>query len=93
MAAAHEFILLAGALILISILAGGVGTRFNTPLLLIFLLLGVLAGEDGPGRIQFNDFQSSYLIGSVALAIILFEGGLKTERGMLRLASFTSSEK
>jgi len=90
MAAAHELILLAGALVLISILAGVVGTRFNTPLLLIFLLLGVLAGEDGPGRIQFNDFQSSYLIGSVALAIILFEGGLKTERGMLRLAFWPS---
>ena len=90
MAAAHELILLAGALVLISILAGVVGTRFNTPLLLIFLLLGVLAGEDGPGQIQFNDFQSSYLIGSVALAIILFEGGLKTERGMLRLAFWPS---
>ena len=37
----------------------------------------MLAGEDGPGGISFNDFNASYLIGSIALAIILFEGGLK----------------
>ncbi len=83
---AHELILLGGALGLFSILAGAISARFQAPLLLVFLLLGMLAGEDGPGRIAFNDFRASYLIGSVALAIILFEGGLKTERAMIRLA-------
>jgi cell volume regulation protein A len=87
---AHELILLGGALALISIFAGVISSRFNAPLLLIFLLLGMLAGEDGPGRIPFDDFQASYLIGSIALAIILFDGGLKTERVMIRTAFWPS---
>jgi cell volume regulation protein A len=87
---AHELILLGGALGLISIFAGVIGSRFNAPLLLVFLVLGMLAGEDGPGRIQFADFGTAYLIGSIALAIILFEGGLKTQRRMIQLAVWPS---
>ena len=83
---AHGIILLGGVLGLLSIFAGRFSERLGAPLLLIFLLLGMLAGEDGPGGIKFDDFQASYLIGSVALVIILFEGGLKTERAMLRIA-------
>lgn len=87
---AHELILLGGALGLISVFAGVIGSRFNAPLLLVFLILGMLAGEDGPGRIPFADFDAAYLTGSIALAIILFEGGLKTERAMIRLAVWPS---
>ena len=87
---AHELILLAGALGLISVFAGAIGSRFNAPLLLVFLALGMLAGEDGPGRIQFANFGTAYLVGSIALAIILFEGGLKTERAMIRAAFWPS---
>ncbi|PYI77682.1 MAG: potassium/proton antiporter [Verrucomicrobia bacterium] len=90
METAHELILLGGALGLISIFAGVISSRFNAPLLLVFLLLGMLAGEDGPGRIQFADFRAAYLIGSIALAIILFEGGLKTERRMIEIALWPS---
>jgi cell volume regulation protein A len=86
----HELILLAGALGLISVVAGAVGSRFNAPLLLVFLGLGMLAGEDGPGQIQFANFGTAYLIGSISLAIILFEGGLKTERPMIRAALWPS---
>ena len=71
MEAAHELILVIGALGLFSILAGVVSARFQTPLLLVFLVLGMAAGEDGPGQIVFNDFHTSYLVGSVALAVIL----------------------
>jgi cell volume regulation protein A len=46
----------------------------------------MLAGEDGPGGIPFNNFQTAYLIGSLALTVILFEGGLNTERDMIRRA-------
>jgi cell volume regulation protein A len=46
----------------------------------------MLAGEDGPGGIPFDDFGSAYLVGSIALAVILFEGGLKTPLSELRLA-------
>jgi cell volume regulation protein A len=87
---AHELILVGGVLGLISVFAVTIGTRFNAPILLIFLLLGMFAGEDGPGRIQFADFRAAYLIGSIALAIILFEGGLKTERAMIRIALWPS---
>src|SRR5690348_12753615 len=53
---AHELILLAGALGLISVFAGIIGARFNAPILLVFLLLGMLAGEDGlTGSIAIGD--------------------------------------
>jgi cell volume regulation protein A len=85
-AKAHELILLGGALGLLSILAGLISRRVGAPMLLVFLALGMLAGEDGVLGIPYDDFTSAYLIGSVALAVILFEGGLKTPVSMLRLA-------
>src|SRR5690349_11023720 len=86
LARAHEPILLGGALGLLSILAGLISRRVGAPMLLVFLGLGMLAGEDGVLGVPYDDFTSAYLIGSVALAIILFEGGLKTPVSMLRLA-------
>jgi len=85
-ARAHELILLGGALGLLSIIAGLISRRVGAPMLLVFLALGMLAGEDGVLGIPYDDFTSAYLIGSVALAVILFEGGLKTPVAMLRLA-------
>lgn len=87
---AHELILLGGVLGLISVFAVVIGSRFNAPILLLFLVLGMLAGEDGPGRIQFANFGAAYLIGSIALAIILFAGGLKTDRSMIHVALWPS---
>ncbi len=69
-----------------SIIAGLISRRVGAPMLLVFLALGMLAGEDGVLGIPYDDFTSAYLIGSVALALILFEGGLKTPVSMLRLA-------
>jgi len=86
LAKAHELILLGGTLALLSILAGLISRRVGAPMLLVFLGLGMLAGEDGVLGIPYDDFTSAYLIGSVALAVILFEGGLKTPVYMLRLA-------
>jgi NhaP-type Na+/H+ and K+/H+ antiporter len=83
---AHQLILLGGALGVLSILAGLLSRRVGAPVLLVFLVVGMLAGEDGPLHIPFNDFAAAYLIGSVALAVILFEGGLKTPLAVLRLA-------
>src|SRR6478736_6616911 len=83
---AHEMILVGAALGVLSVLAGLLSRRLGAPVLLVFLVLGMLAGEDGPGGIQYDDFASAYLVGSVALAVILFEGGLKTQPSMLRLA-------
>jgi cell volume regulation protein A len=79
-------ILLGGGLLLLSILAGLISSRVGAPLLLVFLGLGMLAGEDGPGGIVFNDFQGAYTLASVALAVILFDGGLRTPLRTVRSA-------
>jgi potassium/hydrogen antiporter len=83
---AHEVILIAGALVLAAIIAGLLSSRTKAPLLLVFLGLGMLAGEDGLGGIVYDDFQTTYLFGSIALVVILFEGGLKTTAPMIRVA-------
>ncbi len=86
MSSANEIILVAGVLCLLATFAGLASARIGTPLLLVFIGVGMLAGEDGPGGIVFNDHNSAYLVGSLALAAILFQGGLSTERAMIRIA-------
>jgi potassium/hydrogen antiporter len=82
----YHLILLGALLVALSIIAGMFSSRLGAPLLLVFLGLGMLAGEDGPGGIAFSDFPLTYLVGSVALAIILFDGGLRTPRAIFRVA-------
>ena len=86
MARSHKLILLGGALGLLSIVAGLISRRIGAPVLLVFLAIGMLTGDDHVLGVQFDDFGAAYLIGSVALAVILIEGGLKTPVSMLRLA-------
>src|SRR5690242_20845094 len=76
-------ILLGSLLVLAGILSSLIAMRFGAPLLLVFLLVGMLAGEGGPGGIKFDDVGIAYTVGSIALALILFDGGLRT-----RFASF-----
>ncbi len=85
---ANSLILVGAGLVTLSILAGLVSSRIGAPLLLVFLALGMLAGEDGPGGILFDDFQAAYIAGSIALAVILFDGGLRTNRQSLRVAGW-----
>ena len=82
----HQLILLGRGLGLLSIAAGLISRRVGAPVLLVFLAIGMLAGDDHVLGVQFDDFGAAYLIGSVALAVILLEGGLKTPVSMLRLA-------
>jgi cell volume regulation protein A len=70
--------LIGAVLVLLGILSSFVATRFGVPLLVVFLVIGMLAGEDGPGGIAFENYPLTYLIGSLALAVILFDGGLRT---------------
>jgi NhaP-type Na+/H+ and K+/H+ antiporter len=86
----HQLILLGSALVLLSIFAGVFSARLGAPLLLVFLGLGMLAGEEGLGGIVFRDFHAAYLIGSISLAIILFDGGLRTDPGAIRRALWPS---
>jgi cell volume regulation protein A len=83
---AHHLILIGAGLVVLSIFAGLVSSRIGAPLLLVFLALGMLAGEDGPGGLRFGDFDEAYLAGSLALAIILFDGGLRTTRQHFQVA-------
>jgi len=71
-------ILLGALLVLAGILSSLIALRFGAPLLLVFLLVGMLAGESGPGGIGFDDVEVAYTVGSIALALILFDGGLRT---------------
>jgi cell volume regulation protein A len=82
---AHKFIFVGGLLLALSILAGTLSSRANSPILLAFLGMGLFFGEDGPGNISFNDTNLSYLVCSAALAIILFDGGLHTQWRQFRI--------
>ena len=64
--------------------------KAGAPILLVVLGLGMLLGVDGPGGIRFYSYQTGFNLGSIALAIILFAGGLETERGVIRSARNSS---
>ena len=65
-------------LLFISVLAGKISYRFGVPVLLFFLLVGMVFGSDGLG-IPFNNVQGTQFVGMIALSIILFSGGMDTE--------------
>ena len=74
----------AATLVLAGIGSSLLARRFGVPLLLVFLVLGMLVGVDGPVGLHFDDVGATYRIGSFALAIILFDGGLRTRRESFR---------
>lgn len=73
-----QLILLAAVLLVLGILSSKLSARLGLPLLVMFLIVGMLAGEDGLGGIYFDNAQIAHSLGSLALAIILFDGGLQT---------------
>lgn len=74
----ENFLLVGSLLLLISIIAGKTSYKFGVPTLLLFLVIGMLAGSDGIGGIRFDDPQIAQFIGIVSLNFILFSGGLDT---------------
>lgn len=75
-----ENILLIGSLLLfISLIAGKTSDRFGVPVLILFITIGMFAGSEGIGGINFDNPQSAQFIGIVALNFILFSGGLDTD--------------
>lgn len=80
----EQILILAGALLLAAVFASKASSRLGIPSLLVFLLLGMLAGEDGPGGIPFDDAHLTQSLGVVALALILFAGGQETPWSAVR---------
>jgi potassium/hydrogen antiporter len=80
-----ENILLIGSVLLIlSIISSKTSLKLGVPTLIFFLVIGMLAGSDGPGGIYFNDPETARLLGVVALTFILFSGGLDTKGESIR---------
>lgn len=79
-------ILIGAALVVAAAFTSLLSLRFGAPLLLVFLGVGLLAGEDGIG-IEFDNLRAAYFVGSIALAIILFDSGYITRFALLRLAA------
>jgi cell volume regulation protein A len=75
-----ENVLLLGSILLfVSIVASKTSFKLGIPTLILFLIVGMLAGSDGPGGIYFNDPETAQFLGVVALNFILFSGGLETK--------------
>jgi cell volume regulation protein A len=79
-----ELILLAGALMAAGIVAAFIADRVRIPGLLLFLGLGMLAGSEGIGGIEFNDAELARTLGTIGLVLIIFEGGLTAGWGEIR---------
>ncbi len=79
-------LLVFGVLLGVSVLFSRASERFGLPIALIFMVVGMLAGADGPGGIEFGDFHLSFRLGTAALVLILFDGGLNTPLAAVRRA-------
>ena len=86
MDAANALFLICGLLLFVSVISSRLSARFGMPLLLVFLIVGMLAGEEGIGGIQFDNFNNAAFISQLALAIILLDGGLRTQFSTFRVA-------
>lgn len=80
----EQNLLVAALLLIVGIGASKASHRLSVPALLLFLLIGMLAGSEGPGGIPFDDPMLAQFVGVVALAFILFVGGLDTDQATIR---------
>ncbi len=79
MASPETLLLVAAVLLLLSVIASKTSGRLGVPALLLFLVIGMLAGSEGPGGIEFDDPQLAQSLGVLALVLILFAGGVDTD--------------
>lgn len=79
-------ILVTGLLLLLGIASSKVSSRLGMPVLVLFLLVGMVAGSEGIGGLDFEDYKLAHAIGTIALAIILFDGGLGTSLAAIRIS-------
>lgn len=80
------FFLFCALLLFFSVLASSISARIGMPLLLGFLLIGMLVGEDGILGLEFSSFELANIIAQLALALILLDGGLRTSISTFRVA-------
>lgn len=78
-------ILVTGVLLLLGIMSSKVSARLGIPVLVLFLLLGMLAGSEGIGGLEFENYTLAHAIGTLSLAMILFDGGLSTSMSAIRV--------
>src|ERR1700679_1287443 len=71
-----DLILVAGTLLALGVAASLLAARLRFPALVLFLGLGMLIGSDGVGVIDFGNYRLARLIGTIALVLIIFDGGL-----------------
>ncbi|PLW80995.1 potassium/proton antiporter [Kineobactrum sediminis] len=74
------------ALALLCVVASGLSRRVGAPVLLVFLVLGMLAGKEGVGGIRFDDIEQAFMFGSIALALIIFDGGQGARKDTFRVS-------
>src|SRR5687767_6974109 len=79
-------LLVFGSLLAISVIFSRATERVSVPVVLIFLVIGMLAGSEGIGGIDFTNYAFSYRLGMIALALILFDGGLNPPMAAVRVA-------
>lgn len=72
----ENILLIGSVMLIISVIGAKTSSRFGIPTLLLFLIVGMFAGTDGPGGIAFYDPKVAQFIGSISLCLILFSGGL-----------------
>jgi cell volume regulation protein A len=84
MGSIEQILLASGVLLLAAILGSKASSKLGVPALLLFLLLGMLAGSEGPGGIPFDDARLAQSLGVVALIFILFSGGFGTDWSHIR---------
>lgn len=84
MFAIDKLLLLAAVLILFGVLSSKLSARLGLPVLVLFLITGMLAGENGIGGIVFDNAVAAHALGTLALALILFDGGLQTPVSSIR---------